>query len=650
MKSGIVINLASILLVINSAYAFSISLSPWGKIVRWAKSALTYYLDPNGAPGISDNSDISAVKSSFQDWQNVTCSSLTFQYLGETTNKNVLPISGVSNNKNELVWITNSAWKFGQLVLGVTVPLYDMTGEIHESDIAFNGYLQQWSTTGDIWKTDVKSVAIHEIGHFFGLQHVLNGYDPYNPPTMAPAADPYGKTASLEEDDKLGACFLYPEGGKYTCTKDNQCPKIVDTNQSGEEYYSGQMKCEMGTCNKVVAPGSVGFGGTCSKTSDCASGYSCYTIDSGAQICTLTCNPNNDTCPSGFHCKTQSSTNVSLCVVGAKKGKVGDPCTYSLDCETYFCYQNPSGTGSSCRIACNKNENNCPQGQVCWVKTSFGSVGGCFDESEVPAKKGIGEPCISDADCKSNICVVDQNGKFLCRRHCTKNGNECGEDEHCEYISYDKYACMPGPPPQPPKKETDALCTENEECESGWCVNLIGTNQNYCRKHCSLEDWACDWGWACVSYGSTEIGVCMPSIGKKDTGEACKGPSECLTWICWKAEDEEHEYCTQNCIDGWCPNGMECVDAGYYGMLCKLPPDVEPKIEETDIEIDESNTDEEEAEEETIQEEQPTKPTKSSGGGCYVSSNQTTEGLCILFLQLLLIVALRMFRKQRDLV
>ena len=84
---------------------------------------------------------------------------------GRPVELKVNPVSNqlvLSNHRNELVWISDSKWTFGQYVLGVTSPLTNYSGEITESDIAFNAYSQKWTTTGQIsWNTqDVKSGAM----------------------------------------------------------------------------------------------------------------------------------------------------------------------------------------------------------------------------------------------------------------------------------------------------------------------------------------------------------------------------------------------------------------------------------------------------------------------------------------------------------
>jgi len=561
----------------STSGAYSISLTSWGNnVVRWDHADLTYYLDPNGAPDIYDGSDVDAMHDSFAGWQAVNCSKLTFQFLGNTSNKSVLPITGKTNGKNELVYINNSAWDFGKYVLGVTSPMYYWDGVITEADIAMNGYLQSWSTTGGWFKVDVKSVAIHEIGHLFGLQHVLYGYDSNDPPTMAPQLDPNGLTATLTDDDKMGACFLYPQGGYYTCTNDTQCPYVVDNYSNGEEYYSKKVECEGGYCTGLagVSPGSVGFGGTCNSSSDCEGSNSCEAMDSGLKLCTKSCDPYADNCPDGFHCQNVYTSGKDLCVAGSKKLAEGDPCMSSYECETSFCYPSPDGSGMFCRIACTVGGSPCPGGKECW-SSSYSTTGGCFPPEEVPhTKLPLGSDCTSDLDCKSDVCFGEPGMQSLCRKPCNPDGADCYSGYYCANIGGGRSACLPGEPPTT-LNEDGAMCDDNTDCLSNWCVKLIGTDQGYCRRSCSLDDWACPWGTSCVSYGSDEFGVCMPSVDKAVTGETCTKGSDCVTGICW-TDDQGAQYCTQNCINGWCPNDMECVNAAYFGTLCSLPSGTPP--------------------------------------------------------------------------
>src|SRR5262249_41354716 len=145
--------------------------------------------------------------------------------------------------------INDHRWTMGSYVLGVTVPIFDNDGIIQEADISFNGYSASWSLDANPPNgyVDVQSVATHEFGHFFGLQHVLGGENLPDPPTMAPVVDPSGLTRSPNSDDIKAVCFLYPTTS-YSCSLVSDCPKIVATDQSGQEYYSGQLTCTSHTC------------------------------------------------------------------------------------------------------------------------------------------------------------------------------------------------------------------------------------------------------------------------------------------------------------------------------------------------------------------------------------------------------------------
>lgn len=557
--------------------AYSISLTPYNNVVRWPTDDLTYYLDPNGAPDISGGDDVDAMHAAFQDWQNVSCSDLSFQFLGNTTNKSVLPITGKTNGKNELVFINNSAWKFGKYTLGVTSPLYYYDGAIFEADVAFNGYLQDWTTTYNPWKIDVKAVTIHEIGHYFGQQHVLKGYDAYDPPTMAPQTGPGSSSASLEEDDKLGACFLYPKGGYYTCSSNDECPYVVDNYSNGDEYYAKKINCVDGYCTGLagVSPGSVAIGGTCSSSSDCAGGNTCESMDSGLKMCTKVCDPFQDTCPSGFHCQQVYTSGKNVCIAGSKKKKEGEACLSSYECETSFCYPSPDGSGTFCRLACTSGGSPCPDGKECWA-SGFSTTGGCFPPDQVPhTKMPLGSDCAGDYECTSDICFGDPGTQALCRQACWSDAPDCYTGYYCANIGGGRYACLPGEPP-PTLKDDGAMCSDNTECISNWCVLLIGTNQGYCRRACNLIDWACPWGSSCISYGSDQFGVCMPNQDKGNTGDACVDGSQCVTGICW-IDSEGQSYCTQNCINGWCPNDMVCINEAYFGSLCALPSGTPPQ-------------------------------------------------------------------------
>ena len=135
-----------------------------------------------------------------------------FEELGDAPNPNVTVLTGNSpDGVNSLVWIEDDNWSLGKWVLGVTGPIITQDGSLVEADIAFNGLHLTWTTDGN-GGTDLESVAVHEIGHMFGMQHNLGPYNWAEPPTMTPNIQPKLKSRTPEWDDQMCACFT-PKAG-----------------------------------------------------------------------------------------------------------------------------------------------------------------------------------------------------------------------------------------------------------------------------------------------------------------------------------------------------------------------------------------------------------------------------------------------------
>ena len=213
--------LALFLFTAGSAAAFSVTLSS-GNVVRWNKKKLTYSLHPQCSADLPVNVCHQALRDSFKAWEGQPCADLEFVEQAMSNNLKLTAVGYSTNGINELAFIENNQWQYGAYTLGVTAPVFYQDGTIFEADIAFNGLQQTWTASGEWNKQDVMNVAVHEIGHYFGLQHNLGGYDPNNPPTMATTADPNLKSKTPEPDDLKGVCFLQPKGS-YTCSSNDDC-------------------------------------------------------------------------------------------------------------------------------------------------------------------------------------------------------------------------------------------------------------------------------------------------------------------------------------------------------------------------------------------------------------------------------------------
>ncbi len=309
---------AASLLACASASAYSVTtVTPQSKNVkRYFDNKIPYLIGYGGSDNLSLDVVRAELKKGFDGWMAPSCTALNFVEgyhcntalgkclydSGKTCSKDtdcpaaynlkVLPAGYNDNGRNELVFIENSAWKHGTYVLGVTVAWADnWKGAIVESDIAFNGYQQKWTTNPNLAGNGTQhllSVAIHEQGHFFGVMHVLGGWSQSDPPTMAPNVMPYGLSASLNPDDQKAACFLNPKGGTHSCSKDSDCPYIVHkSSQTGKEAYAAKLSCKSGTCVWAGATvgGSKPLGGDCVSDAECASSLFCQPVSGGQGFC-----------------------------------------------------------------------------------------------------------------------------------------------------------------------------------------------------------------------------------------------------------------------------------------------------------------------------------------------------------------------------
>ncbi|MBM4282392.1 MAG: matrixin family metalloprotease, partial [Deltaproteobacteria bacterium] len=136
-----------------------------GSVVRFA-------LDPTGSADLpDDDAEGDALRSSFRAWACVPGTSLRFEELEQP---GVAELS-LDDEINTLFWDEDGTLcGMGPGTLGITVG--DVAGQNRaQADICFNGLHHQW---GIRQNTDVQSIALHEIGHFIGLDHPCDGESP----------------------------------------------------------------------------------------------------------------------------------------------------------------------------------------------------------------------------------------------------------------------------------------------------------------------------------------------------------------------------------------------------------------------------------------------------------------------------------------
>lgn len=172
----------------------------------WAKRDLPfrYYINADGAPGINNGSDFTAIQSGMSAWSGIQGVTFSVTYGGTTAQQN----SGALDQVN-LITFKDSEYQFGSYTIAVgistsfTVPTNHNNksyrpGQIVDADLIFNPAMKFKTPTAGSSGTDIRSVVTHEAGHLFGISHT-----PVKTSTMFFVLPPGTDASSLESDDEL---------------------------------------------------------------------------------------------------------------------------------------------------------------------------------------------------------------------------------------------------------------------------------------------------------------------------------------------------------------------------------------------------------------------------------------------------------------
>lgn len=183
----------------------------------------------NGASDISDGSDYDAVRNAFDTWVDDPLSNLSSY---ESTRMfDFTP--GESNFKNDVSWVGsgqfgyNNPWRdllgYSNRTLAVALTwYYPSTGIVAERDLYFNDVNYDWRTGTDGVHDggfSVEHIALHEIGHLYGLRDVYNSDSPYYESWMGTGNEDltmygysgwYNNDISLSDYDAWAMSLLHP--------------------------------------------------------------------------------------------------------------------------------------------------------------------------------------------------------------------------------------------------------------------------------------------------------------------------------------------------------------------------------------------------------------------------------------------------------
>lgn len=180
--------------------------------VSWMIDEVSYLIDASGSADLGADETARILRQSFAVWNDVSGSRLRLIDAGISTNR-----SASRRDRRNLVIFDETGDVLGAPsgsgIIAVTRINSDATsGEIFDADIVFNGRDFRFAAEPTSNRILLRDVAVHEIGHFIGLDHTpLTGAPPQRP-TMNPFyfGDGPGQATSLAADDLTGIRVLYP--------------------------------------------------------------------------------------------------------------------------------------------------------------------------------------------------------------------------------------------------------------------------------------------------------------------------------------------------------------------------------------------------------------------------------------------------------
>lgn len=181
-------------------------------VVNRNTRAVRYFLASDGWSSTNTAAELNAVRASFAQWQAIPGTILKFEDGGLVSP----PVDvNTSDGTNIVYWTKNGTVVNGGLsdisgALGVAFTSFFSDGTLAQGDIVLNGFNYAWfADFADPTNANqyVESTALHEIGHFIGLNH-----SPVGGATLMYTGNAgIDSEAGLSSDEFCAARFIYPQ-------------------------------------------------------------------------------------------------------------------------------------------------------------------------------------------------------------------------------------------------------------------------------------------------------------------------------------------------------------------------------------------------------------------------------------------------------
>jgi hypothetical protein len=473
--------------------------------LRWTSGfVVPYHVHSAGYSGLPIDRVRGAIDRAFATWQQ-PCSTLRFRADPNGADGDTPAMDGRNIIRFEEHSLPRDIDPETVLAYTLHVGVY-CTGTITESDITFNAVTFQWSDRENTDRADIETVALHEIGHFLGLDH-----SPIESAVMYPSIIERVRR-DLSPDDQNGLCAIYRADRGNACTRDADCGggevcilggtsggaiapycgAALGHGRAGQACNAQGEFCDNGCNNGMCLNGGV-CSSLCRDDRDCPASWSCIPQPGedggpayGLCLDVVTCESDVDECPDGQVCVPTrhpvENRVLRLCVDSAGRGQVGDACDDpdtcagalcvsgrcsklcdgDADCAGYACVPMrlsglPADT-NACDVAPHAcgHAADCTAAQACaFVLDGDVSSTQCVPADGAPA----GARCAGDGDCRSALCLPAGVCSDVCR-----DAHDCPADMTCgrqRVGRINQLACVPRQAPGadmgvPPERDAAA--------------------------------------------------------------------------------------------------------------------------------------------------------------------------------------------------
>ena len=278
----------------------------------------------------------------------------------------------------------------------------------------------------------------------------------------------------------ITALFLAPLG----CNKEDAESGNTSTNPADSQSTEDVTEDSADPClSDPTAPGCEPTGNgelcdACSADSDCGENGRCVADARGTTFCSFQCGYFGDnTCPNDYYCKQFGNSPLEffcwpLVGVCEEDGLDCSPCKTTGDCADDLVCIEPLGDILFCARPC-EGDGTCPySGTGCGHLDGFaGSLCLPIIDGAPTAKCGARpmdfcEPCRTNGQCKTGVCVDSPNIGSICSKSCSAN-DDCPSGTDCV-----QGACVP-----PIAHGCQGFlscfgveCQSSEVCHRGFCI------------------------------------------------------------------------------------------------------------------------------------------------------------------------------------